>query len=146
MKAQTAPLKILLIDDNHDHAKILKWAFERSGQHSELTFMEDGRDALQHLGVGNSEHSELPDLILLDFNLPKVDGREILRVLKSDAKTRQIPVIVLSSSERDEDIRKAYELGASTYVSKSDVLGEFNTVLPTLQDYWLKIAKLPARK
>lgn len=146
MEASHPPLKILLIDDNQDHAKILKWAFERSGQSSQLVFLDDGQSALEYLGIGNERKNDVPDLILLDFNLPKVDGREILRILKSDTITKQVPVIVLSSSEREEDIRKAYELGASTYVSKSDVLGEFDHVLRTIQDYWSRIAKLPTRK
>lgn len=145
MSQQQNQLKILLIDDNEDHAKILKWSFEKSGRHHQITFIEEGSEALALLGVGQRAQPELPDLILLDFNLPKIDGREVLRILKSDERTKRVPVIVMSSSDREEDIRKAYELGASTYVSKSDVLGEKNSFLSTLHEYWSTIAKLPGR-
>lgn len=85
-------------------------------------------------------------MIFLDLNLPRIDGREVLRRLKGEQNTVGIPVIILSSSDREEDVRKAYELGASSYVSKSAILQEFGSVVKTFQDYWSTIAKLPSRK
>lgn len=139
-------LRILLIDDNKDHAKILQWAFKQSGKNNEIRYFDDGQRALEYLDNEPKDDANRPDLIFLDFNLPRVDGREVLRVLKSGEKTKSIPVIVLSSSEREEDVRKAYELGANSYLSKSVVLEDFNSVLKTFQEYWSNIAKLPLRK
>jgi CheY-like chemotaxis protein len=128
-------LKILLIDDNHDHAKILQWAFRRNGRNDEFKYFDDGTSALQYLKTSCVGSESRPDLIFLDLNLPRLDGREVLRLLKSEAVTRNIPVIVVSSSEREEDMRKAYELGASSYVSKSAILNDVNPVLKTLEDF-----------
>jgi CheY-like chemotaxis protein len=135
-----------LIDDNRDHAKILQWAFQQTGKSSQIRYFEDGSLALEYLESKSIKHSDIPDLIFLDFNLPRVDGREVLRKLKVGENTKSIPVIVLSSSEREEDIRKAYELGASSYLSKSVILEEFSSVLQVIQEYWSRIAKLPTRK
>lgn len=146
MTRQTSPLRILLIDDNQDHARILQWAFKQTGRKDCITYFDDGQRALDYLESNGQNQGEFPDLIFLDFNLPRVDGREVLRKLKIGENTRSIPVIILSSSEREEDIRKAYELGASSYVSKSVILDSYTTVLQTLQDYWSTIAKLPSRR
>jgi len=84
-----------------------------------------------------------PDLIFLDLNLPRVDGREVLRFIKSKPEFRHIPVIVFSSSERDEDIITAYELGANTYISKSAVFEEFSQAMDVINRYWGQVALLP---
>lgn len=146
MEHTGASLKILLIDDNHDHARILQWAFKKTGRMDEFTYFDDGSSALQYLKTTDSEGSSRPDLIFLDLNLPRLDGREVLRLLKSDEGTKGIPVIIVSSSEREEDVRKAYELGASSYVSKSSILDDVNPVLQAIQAYWGSAAKLPLRK
>ena len=138
-------LRILLIDDNHDHAKILQWAFKKTGRKDEFTYFDDGNSALQYLKNPDVGESRKPDLIFLDLNLPRLDGREVLRLLKSEDGTKGIPVIVVSTSEREEDVRKAYELGASSYVSKSSILNDVNPVLQTIQAYWGSAAKLPKR-
>lgn len=140
-----SPLRIVLIEDNQDHAKILKWAFERTHHRTQLLFFEDAESALRHLGQNGKPPPVLPDLIFLDFNLPKVDGREVLKLLKGNAFSKDVPVIILSSSERDEDVRHAYELGASTYISKSVILSELSNSLQSVLDYWLRIARLPQR-
>jgi len=142
---QKVPLRIVLIEDNQDHAKILKWAFERTHHKTQLLFFEDAESALAHLAPNGKRSSFSPDLIFLDFNLPKIDGREVLKQLKASSFSRDVPVIILSSSERDEDVRHAYELGASTYISKSIILNELSNSLQSVLDYWLRIAKLPQR-
>jgi CheY-like chemotaxis protein len=139
-------LRILLIDDNHDHARILQWAFKKTGRKDEFTYFDDGSSALQYLKTTDAGGNSRPDLIFLDLNLPRLDGREVLRLLKSEEETKGIPVIIVSSSEREEDVRKAYELGASSYVSKSSILDDVNPVLQTIQAYWGSAAKLPLRK
>jgi CheY-like chemotaxis protein len=139
------PLRILLIDDNQDHAKILQWAFKKTGRQDEFTYFEDGASALEYLNKLTADRREKPDLIFLDLNLPRLDGREVLRLLKEGETTKAIPVIVVSSSEREEDVRNAYELGASSYLSKSAILNDVDPMLKTIQQYWSKAAKLPNR-
>lgn len=136
-------MKILLIDDNRDHAKILQWAFRRNGRHDEFTYFEDGGRALEYLRQLTAAQEGKPDIIFLDLNLPRLDGREVLRLLKEEETTKAIPVVVVSSSEREEDVRKAYELGASSYVSKSAILSEGDPMLTTMQASWLKATRLP---
>lgn len=146
MALNESPLRIVLIDDNPDHARILQWAFRESGRMDEFTYFQDGHSALEYLSDSDARDTAAPDVILLDFNLPRVDGREVLRRLKEGEQTKSIPVIVLSSSERDEDIRRAYELGASSYFSKSVILDDLNSVLQAIQQYWSRPAKKPPRK
>ncbi len=87
-----------------------------------------------------------PDLVFIDLNLPKVDGREILQRIKDDESTKGFPVIILSSSEREEDIVSAYKLGASCFISKTVLLEDLGPVLESIQHYWTTIARLPGRK
>ena len=138
-------LRIVLIEDNQDHAKILRWAFEQTDWPANITFFPDGESAIEHLHAANKRNAPSPDLIFLDLNLPRIDGRDVLRSLKSDPSTKDVPVLVLSSSDREEDVRKAYELGASTYICKSVVLNELRSSLQSILEYWSRIAKLPRR-
>ena len=145
MPESLSSLRIVLIEDNQDHAKILKWAFERTNHQTHLTFFQDAESALTYLGKGPMRPETGPDLIFLDFNLPKIDGRDVLRLLKSSEQSKNVPVIILSSSEREEDIKKAYELGASTYISKAVIMDELSNSLQSVLDYWSRIARLPRR-
>ncbi len=140
------PLHIMLIEDNQDHARILKWAFEQSTRQTVLQFIQDGEEALLQLNGDHDRPHILPDLIFLDLNLPKVDGRKVLQMIKENPKTRNVPVIILSSSDREEDVQVAYQLGANTYVSKSVVLSELSSALHSILDYWTRIARLPSRR
>ncbi|MBE0556082.1 MAG: response regulator [Proteobacteria bacterium] len=146
MTESNPPLNILLIEDNQDHVRILKWAFEQSRRRTVLRFLRDGEEAMEEFKAGAEGKASIPDLIFLDFNLPRVDGRKVLRMLKADPVLKLIPVIILSSSDRPEDVQMAYDLGANTYVSKSVVLGELSTILQDILDYWTRIAKLPNRR
>lgn len=147
MSGTATPLRIVLIEDNQDHARILKWAFERSNRQTAITFFPDGEAALHYFRPPQSAAtSRRPDLIFLDLNLPKIDGRELLRILKSEHQTKDVPVIVLSSSNREEDVRQAYELGASTYISKSLLMNELSEALEGILSYWSTIATLPHRR
>jgi len=127
------PLRILLIDDNKDHAKILQWAFRKNGRNDEFTYFEDAGNALDYLKKLGEQKLSWPDLIFLDLNLPRLDGRDVLRLLKEEETTKQIPVIIVSSSEREEDVRKALELGAASYISKSTLLDDVGPMLKTIQ-------------
>lgn len=146
MTESNPPLNILLIEDNQDHVRILKWAFEQARRRTILRFLRDGEEAVEELKLAGEQKIAPPDLIFLDFNLPRVDGRKVLKLLKADPVMRKIPVIILSSSDREEDVQMAYDLGANTYVSKSVVLGELSTILQDILDYWTRIAKLPNRR
>ncbi len=129
-------MRILLIDDNRDHANILQWVFQKTGRRDEFTYFGDGMSALAYLKEQADNQNGHPDLIFLDFNLPRLDGREVLRMLKAEEITKSIPVIIVSSSERDEDVRRAYELGASSYVSKSEILEDVTPMLKSIQSLW----------
>ena len=135
MPPNTPGLRIVLIDDNPDHAKILQWAFQKTGRRDQFTYFDDAHSALHYLNGLEPDPAGKPDLVLLDFNLPRIDGREVLRRLKEEETTKNIPVIILSTSERDEDVRKAYELGASRYFSKSVILDDLGSVLEAIQEY-----------
>ena len=88
---------------------------------------------------------EYPDIIFLDLNLPKVDGREVLRKIKRDEQLKTIPVIVMSSSQREDDVKRAYELGANTYISKSVIFEEVRDAIDLIKTYWSSVAQLPPR-
>lgn len=135
MESTEAALRILLIDDNRDHTKILQWAFRKTGRRDEFSCFDDGSNALEYLRTLEKEQKAKPDLIFLDLNLPRLDGRELLRLLKEERTTKAIPVIIVSSSEREEDVRKAYELGASSYISKSAILDDVDSMLRTIENY-----------
>jgi len=139
-------MNIVIIEDNQDHARILKWAFEQNSRNDHLVFFADPQVALDFVIGAEKEPAFRPDLVFLDLNLPKIDGRDVLRLLKSNDSTKKIPVIVLSSSDREEDVHFAYQLGANTYISKSLLLNQLTLSLKTILDYWSQIAKLPTRK
>lgn len=143
MELNEGPLNILLIDDNRDHARILQWAFRKNGRHDEFTYFEDGGNALEYLTKLSADQKPKPDIIFLDLNLPRLDGREVLRMLKEQETTKAIPVVIVSSSEREEDVRNAYELGASSYISKSAILSDGDLTLPSMKASWLKATRLP---
>jgi CheY-like chemotaxis protein len=139
VETREGALRILLIDDNRDHARILQWAFRKTGRNDEFTYFDDGSRALEYLRTLEKEQEAKPDLIFLDLNLPRLDGRELLRLLKEEQTTKVIPVIIVSSSEREEDVRKAYELGASNYVSKSAILNDVDPMLKAIQAFRPKV-------
>jgi len=141
-------LNILLVDDNPDHAKIIVWALEQSDIKNKVTVVEDGKKALEMLGMVGSPKSVLkrfPDIIFLDINLPVVNGIDILRTIKENAELKTIPVIMLSSSEQIEDVKKAYTNGANTYISKSRIFNEVADAVNTVCIYWANIAQLSTR-
>ncbi len=135
-------LSILFIDDNSDHIQILSRAFEKADPSITLSYFRDGEGAMN--AFTSWKDLTYPDLIFLDLNLPGRDGKDILKFLKQSERFRQIPVIVLSSSDRMEDVRNAYQLGANTFMSKSIVFGDFFAIVTSVYEYWSTIALLPS--
>lgn len=139
---RTAPFDVLLVEDNLAAIRLTVEAFREAEAPVCLRTEKDGEQALAALRA-DADRRRLPDLILLDLNLPRRGGLEVLAAIKSDERLRRIPVIVLSTSEAPSDIDSAYALRANCYISKPADLGEFFRVVRLLSEFWLKTAKLP---
>lgn len=136
-------LKVLLVEDNPDDVLITERALEKGDTKCELFVARDGEEALDFLRKkGKFKDAQRPDLILLDLNLPKINGLEVLAEIKKDSHLRRIPVIVLTISDAEEDMVRAYDSGASGYITKPASTVEFMKVLTTVRDYW-EISELP---
>ena len=140
-------LFILMAEDDFDDRLLVKEAFEESRLENELRFAMDGEDLMDYL-YHRGKYTELkryprPDLILMDLNMPRKDGREALREIKSDSDLRNIPVVVLTTSMEIEDIRKCYDLGANSFITKPVSFEELVEIVTLLGRYWLEIVVLP---
>jgi CheY-like chemotaxis protein len=141
----TKPIEILLVEDNAGDARLAKEALHDAKVSNNLSWVADGVEALAFLRrEGKHEKAPRPDLILLDLNLPRKDGREVLSEIKADDKLKRIPVVILTTSQAEEDIVKAYHLNANCYISKPVDLDQFIKVVKTIEDFWLTIVKLPS--
>jgi CheY-like chemotaxis protein len=142
-------LEILLVEDNPDDAELTMRALKKEGLANRMVWLKNGAVALDFLygrgAYAGRDALEAPRLLLLDLNLPKVSGLEVLRQVKSDPRTRKIPVVVLSSSTQDRDILRTYDLGVNSYVSKPVQFEEFSRVVAQLGLYWLLINKRTTR-
>ncbi|HET7272892.1 MAG TPA: response regulator [Rubrobacter sp.] len=140
----TEPINILLVEDNPGDARLAVEALKDSKIHNKLYHVEDGVEAMQflHHRVQN-EHVPPPDLILLDLNLPKKDGREVLAEIKEDPQLRFVPVVVLTTSAAERDLVKSYDLHANAYIVKPIDLGQFIDVVQAIENFWFSIVKLP---
>ncbi len=137
-------LEVLLIEDNPAQILVLQEILEESGVALDLRVFEDGEAALAALrGESGKKKPTRPDLIMLDLNLPGKDGRQILKEIKTDQKLQVIPVIVLSTSQADEDIRQCYRLGANCYIIKPVDLDEFIKIIRAIESFWCHTARLP---
>ena len=140
------PIEILLVEDNPGDVRLTQEVLKEGKVHNKLSIVENGVEALSFLRKeANYENSPTPDLILLDLNLPKKDGREVLVDIKNDEELKRIPVVVLTTSQAEEDVLKVYDLNANCYVSKPVDLGQFIDVVKSIEDFWLSIVKLPTR-
>jgi two-component system, chemotaxis family, response regulator Rcp1 len=138
-------IEILLVEDNAGDARLAMEALREAKVHNRLSWVTDGVEALAFLRrEGQYAGAARPDLILLDLNLPRKDGREVLAVIKADDKLRRIPVVILTTSQAEEDILKAYHLNANCYISKPVDLDQFMKVIRTIKEFWLTIVKLPS--
>lgn len=138
--------EILLVEDNPGDVFLTQEAFREGRIHHRLSVVEDGEEALQFLRrQGTYEKAPRPDVILLDLNLPRKDGRELLAELKADVSLKFIPVIILTTSEAESDISKAYKLHANCYLTKPIQVDEFIGKIKMLEDFWLSVVRLPSR-
>ena len=137
-------LHLLLVEDNAGDVRLIREAFRTSGQPVELTVVCDGADALDYLrSSGDTTSAPRPDLILLDLNLPRKSGREVLREVKADAGLSAIPIVILTTSDADEDIAFSYRTHANTYIVKPVNLDRFLEVIGSIGAYWSRVACLP---
>jgi two-component system, chemotaxis family, response regulator Rcp1 len=140
------PIEILLVEDNPADVRLTVEALNEQKVYNNLNTVSDGAEALDYLRKkGKYANAVRPDLILLDLNLPKVDGREVLREIKSDNDLRSIPVVILTVSKSDEDVMRAYNLYANCYITKPVDFEQFMQVVKSVQDFWLSIVKLPPK-
>ncbi len=139
------PVEIMLVEDNPGDVRLTKEAFKENKMLNNMSVVEDGLEAMAFLRrVGKYASVSRPDLILLDLNLPKKDGREVLAEIKEDPDLKCIPVVVLTTSKAEEDIIKSYNLHANCYVTKPVELEQFITVVKSIENFWLTIVKLPS--
>jgi chemotaxis family two-component system response regulator Rcp1 len=138
------PVEILLVEDNPGDVRLTVEALKDAKVCNNLHVAEDGVEAMAFLRrEGRYADAPRPDVILLDLNLPKKDGREVLTEVKEDSDLRRIPVVVLTVSQAEEDILKTYDLHANCYITKPVDLDRFLTVVRSIEDFWLTVVKLP---
>jgi chemotaxis family two-component system response regulator Rcp1 len=139
------PIDILLVEDNPGDADLAREALENSKLHNDLSVVGDGVEAMDFLRrKGKYAQAPRPDLILLDLNLPKKDGREVLAEIKGDPDLKRIPVVILTMSKDEEDVLTSYNLHANCFITKPIDLTQFMKVVKSIEDFWLTIVKLPA--
>jgi len=139
-------IQVLLVEDNPGDVRLTREAFRDAKVHLEMHVANDGVEAMEFLQrQGAFPNSPRPDLILLDLNLPRKDGREVLAEIKGDPSLRSIPVVILTTSAADADIERSYLLHANCYISKPVDLEGFLTVIRSIDDFWLSVVKLPPK-
>jgi len=138
------PIEVLLVEDNPGDVRLTQEAFREANSRIHLHVASDGVEAMAFLRRERAHvHAPRPDLILLDLNLPRMDGREVLAQVKADSKLKTIPTIILTTSEAEADIVKSYQLAANCYLSKPVQLDAFENLVKSINDFWLTTAKLP---
>jgi len=141
------PIEILLVEDNPGDMRLTKEALKEGKVYNNLHWAKDGVEALEFLRrEGKFADAPRPDIILLDLNLPRKDGREVLSVIKNDDLLRNIPVVVLTTSKAEEDVLKSYALHANCYVTKPVDLEKFIVVVQSIDKFWLTVVTLPPIK
>jgi two-component system, chemotaxis family, response regulator Rcp1 len=147
MKKSLETICILLVEDNPGDVRLTKEALKDAKVLNEVFVASDGVEAMQFLHKeGRFPDVPLPDLILLDLNLPRKDGREVLAEIKKDPALKRIPVVILTTSKTDEDIIKTYDLHANAYVTKPVDLNRFIEIMHSLEEFWFTIVKLPPKE
>jgi CheY-like chemotaxis protein len=142
-----APIEVLLVEDDPADVVLIQEAFENNALRNTLHVAEDGVEAMAYLRAeGRHAGAPRPDLILLDLNLPRKDGREVLSEIKADARLRSIPVVVLTTSEAEDDIARSYDLHANAYVAKPVDFGDFEEVVRRIDEFFVSIVRLPGRR
>jgi two-component system response regulator len=146
-KPNGQPIVILMADDDADDRMLTKDALQESRVLNELRFVEDGEELMEYLTrrgkYENADDSPRPGLILLDLNMPKKDGREALKEIKSDPNLRRIPVVIMTTSKAEEDIFRSYDFGASSFITKPVTFDRLVELMRTLGEYWVEFVELP---
>ena len=140
------PIVILMVEDNPGDVRLTVEALKEGKVRNILHTVEDGEEAMKFLRrQGTYAKAPRPDLVLLDLNLPKKNGREVLAEIKADPELRRIPVVILTVSKAEQDIVKTYDLHANCYINKPVDLEQFLTVVQSIENFWLTVVKLPPR-
>jgi two-component system, chemotaxis family, response regulator Rcp1 len=139
-------LEIMLVEDNPGDVDLTKAALRRSKLSNRLIVANDGEQALELLRTTHAEGGRLPDLILLDLNLPRKSGVEVLAEIKNDCNLRRLPVVIMTSSKAEEDVVRSYDLHANCYVTKPVDLEQFRNVVRSIADFWFALVRLPANE
>jgi CheY-like chemotaxis protein len=138
---------LMMADDDPDDRDFVREAFEESGFSGEFRYVEDGAALLDYLALASADgrrgETPLPDLVLLDLNMPRIDGYEALKRIKSDERLRRIPIVVLSTSESQADIERTYDEGVNSFITKPSSFPELVEMAARLKTYWLELVKLP---
>ncbi len=138
------PIDVLLVEDSLGDVRLTQEAFRDANKSVRLHVVSDGVEAMAFLRrEGDQRHAPRPDLILLDLNLPRMDGREVLAQIKSDDSLKTIPTVILTTSEAEADIVKSYQLQANCYLTKPVQFDEFEALVRSINDFWLTKVKLP---
>jgi two-component system response regulator len=141
------PIVILMADDDADDRMLTRDALEESRVLNELRFVEDGEELMDYLHrrgkYADAESSPKPGLILLDLNMPKKDGREALKEIKSDPNLRRIPVVIMTTSKAEEDIFRSYDFGASSFITKPVTFDRLVDLMKAIGEYWVEFVELP---
>ncbi|MBI5106672.1 MAG: response regulator [Solirubrobacterales bacterium] len=144
MTAAPTPIEVLLVEDDPGDVLLIEEAFDDNKVHNNLHVVRDGEQALDFLlGQGAHAGAPRPDLVLLDLNLPRKDGREVLAEVKANEELRTIPIVVLTTSEAEEDVLRSYELHANAYVTKPVDFERFVSVVRQIDEFFVSVVKLP---
>lgn len=144
METEARPARILLVEDNPGDVELVRLALATAKVKNRLDVVKDGQGALDYLrGHGRFAQAPRPDLVLLDLNLPLLDGREVLRQIKDDPALAHLPVIVLTTSSDESDVLRSYRLHANAYITKPVDFQEFLAAIAGMGNFWLEIVKLP---
>jgi CheY-like chemotaxis protein len=148
MKTQKRAVTILIADDDPEDRMLAEDALKESRLANDIRFVQDGEELIEYLHARGRyappEHAPRPGIILLDLNMPRKDGREALKEIKSDSELRRIPVIVLTTSKAEEDIYRTYDLGVNSFITKPVTFDGLVQIMRTLGEYWLEIVEIAA--
>jgi len=141
-----SPIEILMVEDNPGDVRLTREALKESKVLNHLNIVDNGEAALDYLARrGQYANAVRPDVILLDLNLPRKDGRDVLAVIKNDHELKRIPVVILTTSHAEEDVLKAYNLSANCYITKPVDFQQFIRVVRTIEEFWFAIVTLPPK-
>ncbi len=139
------PVEVLLVEDNVGDVRLTQEALREAKVHNNLSVVNDGVEAMAFLRrEGKYSQAPKPDLVLLDLNMPRKDGRQVLAEVKADPELRRIPIVVLTTSKAEEDIIRSYELHANSYVTKPVDFEQFMKVVQSIEGFWLTVVKFPS--